>query len=97
MVASFDHFGVVGAGAWGTALAIALKRAGRDVTLGAREPDLAAILTETHENTAYLPKIKLQDDIRITHDLAALTPCKALVLAPPPNISAPQLKPWRPF
>ena len=83
MVASFDHFGVVGAGAWGTALAIALKRAGRDVTLGAREPDLAAILTETHENTAYLPKIKLQDDIRITHDLAALTPCKALVLAPP--------------
>ncbi len=83
MVASFDHFGVVGAGAWGTALAIVLKRAGRDVTLWAREPDLAVTLTEKHENTAYLPKIKLQEDIRITQDLADIATCKALVLAVP--------------
>ena len=83
MTSSFNHFGIVGAGAWGTALALALKRAGRDVTLWAREQDLAATMAEKRENTAFLPGVTLPADIHITHNLADLATCQALVLATP--------------
>jgi len=83
MASSYTHFGVLGAGAWGTALAIVLKRAGRDVTLWARDSALAAQMASKRENITYLPGIPLAQDLRITHDLKALSPCHALVLAVP--------------
>jgi glycerol-3-phosphate dehydrogenase (NAD(P)+) len=83
MPVSFNHFGVVGAGAWGTALSLALRRAERTVTLWAFEPGLVSTLAESRENKEYLPGIELPEDLRFTNNLADLSCCKALVLATP--------------
>jgi len=83
MPSSFNRFGIVGAGAWGTALSLALRRAERAVTLWVFEPDLAKEMAEKRENTAYLPGVALPDDLRVTNAMADLTDCKALVLATP--------------
>jgi glycerol-3-phosphate dehydrogenase (NAD(P)+) len=61
---------VVGAGAWGTALAIQAARAGNGVMLWARDPARAAVLAETRENPR-LPGVKLPDAVEVT---ATLTP-----------------------
>jgi glycerol-3-phosphate dehydrogenase (NAD(P)+) len=58
--------GIIGAGAWGTALAAAARRAGRDVVLWARNPALAAAINKTHENAPYLPGVALDPEIRAT-------------------------------
>jgi glycerol-3-phosphate dehydrogenase (NAD(P)+) len=83
MPSSLNHFGVIGAGAWGTALSLALTRAGRSATLWVFEPDLAASIAEKRENTAFLPGVRLPSDVCITNNLADLTSCNALVLATP--------------
>jgi glycerol-3-phosphate dehydrogenase (NAD(P)+) len=62
---------IIGAGAWGTALAIAARRAGSQVTLWARDPDIAAVINERHENSVYLPSVALDPAISATADLAA--------------------------
>lgn len=60
---------VIGAGAWGTALATVAHRAGRDVVLHAHERETADAINTGHENTAFLPGIPLDPDIRATSDL----------------------------
>ncbi len=67
---------VVGAGAWGTALAIQAARAGNDVTLWARRPSLFAMGASPR-----LPGIILPDSVRITGELAVA--CDAIVMAVP--------------
>jgi glycerol-3-phosphate dehydrogenase (NAD(P)+) len=62
---------VVGAGSWGTTVA-ALMAENVDVTLWARDADLAARLDETHENDRYLPGIRVPDRVRATSDLSAV-------------------------
>ena len=57
---TFQRIAVVGAGAWGTALANSAARAGRDVTLWARDAAMAAQLATTRENPR-LPGIRLDD------------------------------------
>ncbi|RDD63393.1 NAD(P)H-dependent glycerol-3-phosphate dehydrogenase [Ferruginivarius sediminum] len=75
---------VIGAGAWGTALATTVRRAGRDTVLWAREPEVARQIAEEHENTAFLPGIALDPAIRATDDLeAAAREGEALLLAVP--------------
>jgi glycerol-3-phosphate dehydrogenase (NAD(P)+) len=69
---TFKTAGVVGAGAWGTALAQLCARAGLGVTLWTREPALAAALAETGRNDLYLPGVALAPAIRATADLAEL-------------------------
>ena len=83
MSLSFSSFGIIGAGAWGTALAVALRNTGHTVTLWARTPSFAANLAQTHENTRYLPGVRLAPALRITSDLGDLSGCSALVLATP--------------
>jgi len=83
MPSTSTHFGVVGAGAWGTALAIALAKSGRAVTLWVRENELAESMAQKRENTAFLPEIRLPDSISVINDVAGLARCQALVLAPP--------------
>lgn len=58
-MSDFHRFAVMGAGAWGTALALCLQEAGRHVTLHAREPDIAESLAGGNGNPAYLPGIEL--------------------------------------
>ena len=65
-----SRIAVIGAGAWGTALTVSLaRRGGHRLTLWAHSPDHAAHLTDTGENTRYLPGFILPADVEITHDL----------------------------
>lgn len=50
--------GIVGGGAWGTALAVSARRAGRDALLWAFEPETVAEINEKHRNSLYLPGIE---------------------------------------
>ncbi|RJY07956.1 NAD(P)H-dependent glycerol-3-phosphate dehydrogenase [Aurantiacibacter aquimixticola] len=75
--------GVVGAGAWGTALAQALASDGRSVKLWALEDGLAEAINETRRNALYLPSADLAPSIEATGDLAAMGSCDILLLVTP--------------
>lgn len=80
---AFQKFGVIGGGAWGTALAQALIRAGRDVTLWVREAALAQGINDTHENATYLSGVALDVRLQATHDMEELKGCDAWLLVVP--------------
>lgn len=61
---------VIGAGAWGTALAQTYAKAGHHVTLWVREEPLAKTMIETNRNVTYLPDIDLDPHLNITNDLS---------------------------
>ncbi|MGH7035296.1 MAG: NAD(P)H-dependent glycerol-3-phosphate dehydrogenase [Stellaceae bacterium] len=77
-----QRFGIIGGGAWGTALAQVLRRAGRDVVLWAHETETVAAINRDHVNTPFLPGIALDPAIIATAELAALR-ADVLLLAPP--------------
>ena len=79
----FHSAGVIGAGAWGTALAQVTGWAGLDTLLQAREPDVVESIRERRVNEAFLPGVTLDDHVNVTSDLADLGGCD-LVLAVPP-------------
>ena len=58
MSIAYQNFGVIGAGAWGTALAQTLAIAGRDVKIWAFEEGVVNSINSNHENTLYLPGAK---------------------------------------
>lgn len=72
---------VVGAGAFGTALAIALAQAGRDVQLWARDKQHVAAMQATRRNDARLPGVTLPENLAVTADLPAMA--EAVLLALP--------------
>jgi glycerol-3-phosphate dehydrogenase (NAD(P)+) len=93
----YAHIGVIGAGAWGTALAVAAARAGRQVTLWAREPDVVESIQTRHENARFLAGVKLPLAIQATGELAAAASADALLLVPPAQharATATTLKPF---
>ncbi len=75
-----DALAVVGAGSWGTTLAVIYARAGRDVTLWDRDAARARIIEETRENGRYLPGVPLPEGIRVTPDLAEAVRGRPLVV-----------------
>jgi glycerol-3-phosphate dehydrogenase (NAD(P)+) len=79
---AFDHIAVIGAGAWGTALALTCARAGRKVTLW--EPDLAqaAHLAEKRESP-FLPGVKIDEGITIASDQGNAARAPAILLVIP--------------
>ncbi len=83
MTSTYNNIGVVGAGAWGTALALALAKSGHAVTLWVREKELGESMAQTRNNAAFLPKTFLPESISIINDMAELEDRQALVLAPP--------------
>jgi glycerol-3-phosphate dehydrogenase (NAD(P)+) len=74
---------VIGGGAWGTALAQVCARAGREVVLWAREPEVVEGVNTAHENATFLKGVALDPTIRATNAFADLTDAD-LVLAVPP-------------
>jgi glycerol-3-phosphate dehydrogenase (NAD(P)+) len=82
-MSAMQRFGVIGGGAWGTALAQTLRRAGRDVMLWAREPDVVAAINKDHNNPLFLPGVALDPAIRATGDLAEIAGNDALLLVAP--------------
>jgi glycerol-3-phosphate dehydrogenase (NAD(P)+) len=86
---------VMGAGAWGTALAKVLADAGNDVTLWARRPELADEINDTRRNTGYLGDVELPKSIRATSDAAAaLADACTVLLAMPAQTLRPNLTEW---
>lgn len=80
---TFKHVGVIGAGAWGTALAQVAARAGLTVTLQAREPQVVASIAADRENTMFLAGVTLEDAITASVDMAALAACDLILAVPP--------------
>ena len=79
---SFDHIAVLGAGAWGVALACALARAGRRVTLWGRDRSAVEAMAATRESPR-LPGVKLAAEVTPVSTLAAAGDTDALLLAVP--------------
>jgi glycerol-3-phosphate dehydrogenase (NAD(P)+) len=77
------RIGILGAGAWGTALAAIAGRAGREVTLWVRRESQADALAIERENRLHLPGVSLDPAIRITADLAPLFETDAVLIALP--------------
>jgi len=76
------RLGVVGAGAWGSALA-QVAAANGPVTLWAHDPAIARTIAETHANPLYLPGVALDPAIAATADTADLVGCHAWLLVTP--------------
>ena len=86
---SYHNFGVVGGGAWGTALAQLLAADGAPVRLWAREADVVAAINVEHRNPIFLPDAALSPSLTATADLAAMADLDALlVVVPVPYLRA---------
>ena len=75
--------GVIGGGAWGTALAQAMASDGSPVLLWARNSEVTDAINQTHLNPNYLPDIPLSPGITATTDLGALNDCSILLAVAP--------------
>jgi len=75
--------GVIGGGAWGTALAQLAAAEGEEVRLWAREPEVVEAINRDHENSLFLKGVRLAESIRATGDLAALGGCEAFLIVAP--------------
>jgi len=76
---------VVGAGAWGTAIADLLARNAHDVSLWAFEPDVVRAVNEVHRNPRFLPNVEIHPDVRATHDHAEALSGAVLVVYVTPS------------
>jgi glycerol-3-phosphate dehydrogenase (NAD(P)+) len=79
---NFQRIGIIGAGAWGTALANSSARAGRGVTLWARDPVIVPLLTTKRENPR-LPGIQLDERVAATGAIADAAQADAILIAVP--------------
>ena len=83
MATTLDSIAVIGAGAWGTALAQTLVQSGRTVTLWARESETVADINDRHVNRTFLPGVALDEKLRATQSLAACASADAILLVCP--------------
>jgi glycerol-3-phosphate dehydrogenase (NAD(P)+) len=75
--------GIIGAGAWGTALAVVMANIHGKALIWARESDVVAAINDSHENTPFLPGLSLSHGITATQDLSAMAACHTLLLVTP--------------
>lgn len=89
---------VVGAGAWGTALASLVSDNGHDTLLWAYEPDVADAINEIHENPRFLPTVSLNPELRATNDhRTAVADAEVIIYATPSHVLrdvAGAARPW---
>lgn len=86
---NYQSVGVIGAGAWGTALAEAAARAGRDVLIWAYERETVDEINDKHTNSIFLPGVNLNPKIGATSELAEIAACDLLLLVvPSPHVRA---------
>ncbi|HQN52640.1 MAG TPA: 2-dehydropantoate 2-reductase N-terminal domain-containing protein, partial [Phenylobacterium sp.] len=83
MTANLTHAGVIGGGAWGTALAQVCARAGLSVTLWAREAEVVETVNASHENTLFLSGVALDPRITATDQMADLGACDLILAVAP--------------
>ena len=77
------NIGVIGGGAWGTALAQVAAAGGRKCLLWALETEVVEPINDRHENSVFLPGIGLANGVRATSNLADLATCDALLVVTP--------------
>ena len=75
--------GVIGAGAWGTALAQVLSEGQKELLLWVRETEVVDQINQVRENQSFLPGHRLRDTIRATQDWDAIAACDMLLLVTP--------------
>ncbi len=86
-----SRIAVLGAGAWGTALALSLARQNRhEVTLWAHSPDHAEELEATRNNRRYLPGFTLPNDIAVTSSLSDAAERAEILLSVTPSSAVPE-------
>jgi glycerol-3-phosphate dehydrogenase (NAD(P)+) len=84
--------GIIGAGAWGTALAQSMSNAGREVILRAREEEVATDINCEHENKIFLPGHKLNSTITATRNLGDAAESDIILLVTPAQFVRSTLK-----
>ncbi len=80
---TLQHVGILGSGAWGTALAQSACRAGRDVTLWAHEAETVSEINASHTNSVYLPGVSLDQTIKATTKAKDLSGADLILLVVP--------------
>ena len=93
-MASFNSVAVIGGGAYGTALACAAQRAGRDVVLYARSTEAVAQMQTTRKNPK-LPGVSIDQNIDITADILPLRARTSSCWRRPRKICAKPRRRWR--
>ena len=78
-----NSVGVIGGGAWGTALAQTQRLAGRDVLLWAREPETVEDINQRHVNRTFLPGIQLDESLRATARLLEIAASDVILMVAP--------------
>src|SRR5215471_11798385 len=78
---------IIGAGGWGTALAVTMARDERDVRLWAYEPYLVETVIATRENPFYLPGVPVPETVRISNNMSdVLSGAHVVVIAVPSHV-----------
>jgi glycerol-3-phosphate dehydrogenase (NAD(P)+) len=80
---TMTKIGVIGAGAWGTALAHVMANEGKEVTLWSRTPEIVATIEAMQENDKYLPGIRLNETLKVTESLSKAAGSDILLLVTP--------------
>lgn len=96
MSAPFQSVSVLGAGAWGTALAQVAAAAGRRVVIWAREAEVVEAVNRAHENPLFLPGIALNSTVRATGGLEEAAQADLILAAPPAQHMRAVLRSLRP-
>lgn len=96
-MAKVQSIGVIGGGSWGTALALVAARAGRDVTLYARDEKAVAAINEQHENPRHLPGIPLHHGVHASTDLTDALKADAVLLVTPAQTTRAVAETMRPL
>lgn len=78
--------GVIGAGAWGTAVAHALGRTGNDVSIWALEQDVVDSINNKHENNRYLPGFALSENVKASTDIKEVATNKEFLILASPSL-----------
>lgn len=92
MIKPFETVSVLGAGAWGTALAQVAAAAGRRVLIWAREPEVVEAINARHENSLFLPGIPLNAAIHATGSLEAAAKAELILAVSPAQHMRPVLR-----
>ena len=79
----FTSVAVIGGGAWGTALANLCAANAIATTLWSREPEVAKAITESGENSEFLPGVNLSSGLRATTDLGMAASAEAILFVVP--------------
>lgn len=89
--------GVIGAGAWGTALAQVMAAGGRDTLIWALEPDVVESINARHENTVFLPGVPLDERLKATNSLEEVSSRGVVLLVSPAQHVRSTLEQIKPF